>query len=158
MTFLSRLRLAAVAVFASVLLAGATHASEQLYLAINDPQHYHHSNCSLLRAGATIVEAGRASTLAPCPICKPSIEMTSSGVGAAMPAPTAVPAAAPQATVPQATPAKSSASTSSGSTSTHSKVTTSTSGGTVQVKGYYRKDGTYVKSHTRKKAKPRKPR
>jgi hypothetical protein len=42
------------------------------------------------------------------------------------------------------------ARSSSGSTSSYSG---STSTGTVHVKGYYRKDGTYVKPHTRRRRK-----
>jgi len=53
-----------------------------------------------------------------------------------------------------------SAGSPSGTSSASSKSTSSyrapaadtkSSGGTVQVKGYYRKDGTYVRPHTRRK-------
>lgn len=46
-----------------------------------------------------------------------------------------------------------SSSASSASTSSYRApaADSTSSGGTVQVKGYYRKDGTYVRPHTRKK-------
>lgn len=47
-------------------------------------------------------------------------------------------------------PATTTAEPQTGSTDTSAGATQTNSGGTVHVKGYYRKDGTYVRPHTRR--------
>ncbi|HEX5735707.1 MAG TPA: hypothetical protein VF131_22965 [Blastocatellia bacterium] len=92
------------------------------YFIKEDDRHYHNLGCQALATGnSSTIEIGKAKAkYTPCPVCRPPLLVSANE------------------------------SESDTSTETPSSSTPRTTPGTdVHVKGYYRKDGTYVRPHTR---------
>ena len=93
---------------------------------VHGKDHYHRAGCSSLEVRRVeVMLATAAPYYQPCPICRPPVLGEGNNSVA-----TDEPASSPTGT-----PASPAPSTSTG--------------GEVHVKGYYRKDGTYVRPHTR---------
>lgn len=92
------------------------------YFIKEDDRHYHNLGCHALATGnSSTIEIGKAKAkYTPCPVCRPPLLISAN---------------------------ESESDTSS--ETTPSSVPRMTPGTDVHVKGYYRKDGTYVRPHTR---------